>query len=91
MRGYLEAALTFCLLGCAHAHTEPQLIGTATMAPDHSIRLQLVSRECDGTLAHGDFVVQPNASNYAEILRHIGGLEPGQSKPVSPWPAPPCR
>ena len=85
------ATLSLFLLGCAHAQAEPQFVGTATMAQDHSIRMQLVSRECDGTIAHGDFVIQPNAPNYPEIVHHIGGLEPGQSKPVRPWPAPPCR
>lgn len=90
------------LLGCAQPapqpqpqsqpqrKAEPETIGTATMAQDGSIHMQIASRECDGSIAHGDFTVRPGEPQYAEIVRHAGGLAPGQSKPVPAWPEPPC-
>jgi hypothetical protein len=83
------AALSLLLLGCAHPEAQ-EYIGEATMAADRSVTLNLASRECDGTIAHGHFVYRPGDATYDEVVRHIGGLEPGQSKPVPPWPSPPC-
>lgn len=77
------------LAGCANAEG-PSFIGTATMSADQSINLKLVSRECDGTIVHGSPTYALTDPLYGEILEHIGGLEPGQTKPVPAWESPPC-
>lgn len=85
-------ALALLAAGCVHSPpAEPASIGTATMAPDRSFTLDIASKECNGMIAHGHFVYAPGDPHYAEVIGHIGGLEPGQSKPVPPWPAPPCK
>ncbi len=91
-------ALVFFLWSCAQSlpgditpTRTGDIIGEATMTEDRSIRMQLVSYGCDGIIAHGQLVVSPTDPSYAETLRHIGGLEPGQTKPVPAWPTPPCR
>jgi hypothetical protein len=64
----------------------PSSIGSATMKPDGTIVLQL--RATDGTGIVGDSRVEyaPSHAQYADVLKHLGGLKPGQEKPVPPWP-----
>lgn len=63
-----------------------QSVGSATMKPDRTIVLQLRATGPGGMV--GDSVVEypPSHPNYAEVLQHLGGLEPGQEKLVPPWP-----
>jgi hypothetical protein len=35
----------------------------------------------DGVLTY-----PPSDSHYAEILQHLGGMNPGETKSVRPWP-----
>lgn len=76
------------MLGAASA-AEPAAIGTATMAPDGTITLQLRAELPGGGIGEGVLVYPPNHPQYREILAHIGGLRPGETKPVPPWPDPP--
>ena len=59
-------------------------IGVATMAADGTITMQLRSLP-PGPVAEGILVYRPDDARYAEILRHLDGLVPGESKPVPPW------
>ncbi len=61
-------------------------IGVARLDEDGSIVLDL--RATDGRGIVGDArIVYPKAHpRYREVLEHLGGLEPGRSKPVPPWP-----
>ena len=89
-------ALALLLAGCSSRAPEfratqtGDIIGTATMADDRVIQMELVSFGCDGMIAHGRIAVPPSDPRYAEYLQHLGGLEPGQTKPVPAWPTPPC-
>jgi hypothetical protein len=60
-------------------------IGTATMEPDGTIVLML---RAEGSGAVGDALLKyPRGhKQYDEILQHLGGLRPGETKPVSPFP-----
>ena len=62
-------------------------IGSATMQADGTIVLQL--RATDGTGMRGDarLTYPPGHAEYQKILAHLGGLKPGEDKPVPPWPA----
>jgi hypothetical protein len=55
-------------------------IGTATMTEDGTITLDLRAG------AHGRLVYRKGDKGYAEVLNHLGGLKPGESKLVRPWP-----
>jgi len=61
-------------------------IGSATMQTDGTIVLQL--RATDGTGMRGDgrLTYPPGHPQYQKILAHLGGLLPGEEKPVPPWP-----
>ena len=61
-------------------------IGSATMQADGTIVLQL--RATDGSGMRGDarLTYPPGHPQYQKILAHLGGLRPGEEKPVPPWP-----
>lgn len=61
-------------------------IGVATMQDDRTIVLRLRAETEDGATGEGYFTYAPDDENYESVLGHVGGLEPGQSKPVPPWP-----
>jgi hypothetical protein len=61
-------------------------IGVATME-DGTIALQLRAEGPQHDVI-GDARLRypPHQPQYEEILKHLGGLEKSQTKPVSPWP-----
>lgn len=63
----------------------PASIGSATMKPDGTIQL-LLRAEGGGAVGDALLTYPKTHPQYAEILRHLGGLKPGQSKPVPPFP-----
>lgn len=58
-------------------------IGSATMLADGTIVMDL---RATGP-GIGDTRVQypPTSPHYAEVLRHLGGMRPGETKLVPPW------
>jgi hypothetical protein len=80
-RAAVGAALGLPL--AARAQTAP--IGTARMAPDGTIILDLVART-GGAVGQGRITYPPGHPQYETILRHLGGLRPGEEKPVPPFP-----
>ena len=55
------------------------------MLTDGTIVLDLRASE-GGNVGHGRFTYPPDHPQYAMILRHLGGLRPGESKLVPPFP-----
>lgn len=70
----------------AKAAAEQKSIGTATMTPDGVIILDLRSDWHIASKSEARYVYPPNHKRYAEVLQHLGGLKPGEKKPVAPWP-----
>jgi hypothetical protein len=64
---------------------QEQYIGTAVMDDDRIITLKLHAKTPGGDYGHSVFYVRPSDRNYAETIEHLGGIEPGQKKPVRPW------
>ncbi len=60
-------------------------IGLATMEEDGTIVLQLRAEGAGGELGDALLRYAPGHPQYEGILKHLGGLERGQSKPVPPW------
>ncbi len=79
---------------CRAAHVEPSgsyrvaaaSIGVATMGPDGTIELRLRATGPGGMVGEGFLTYSPSDPQYAGVLRHLGGLKPGESKSVPPWP-----
>jgi hypothetical protein len=55
------------------------------MQKDGSLVLQLRAEGPGGMLGDSRIVYAPTDPNYQAVLAHLGGLEPGESKPVPPW------
>ena len=71
------------------AATEPVTsIGMATMDADGTIVLYLRAT-APGVVGDGLVRYRPGDKDYDAVLKHLGGLRPGESKPVPPWPASP--
>jgi hypothetical protein len=60
-------------------------IGRATMEPNGTIVLQL--REVRPVGIVGDALLRypPDHPQYRSVLEHLGGMRPGENKPVPPW------
>jgi hypothetical protein len=65
----------------------PEFIGMASMSSDGTVTLHL-TRTADGQFADATFTYGTDDPKYREILAHVGGLKPGETKPVKPWPDP---
>src|SRR5262249_17321006 len=63
-----------------------ETIGTARMNDDRTIQLRL--RTLTGEALHGEAQLEYGSDHpqYQAILDHLGGLDPGQTKLVAPWP-----
>jgi hypothetical protein len=85
------AALTVGVLsGCGSDHTvseTPASIGQATMLADGTIHLMLRAEGPGGAVGDAMFILRPGMQNYEATVVHVGGLRPGESKSVPPWPA----
>lgn len=63
----------------------PDSIGVATMRPDGTIVLELRA-EGGGAIGDGSIEYAPSDADYRYVLDHLGGLRPGEQKPVPPFP-----
>ena len=61
-------------------------IGSAKMKEDGTLVLMLRAEGPGGTIGDAMIVYKPDDPKYQETLEHIGGLKPGEEKPVPPWP-----
>lgn len=79
-----ESRLTLLESKAANA-MEQNSIGSARMAADGTISLYL---RATGPGVVGDSIVEyrPGDLQYDSVRRHLGGIQPGQEKPVPPWP-----
>jgi len=72
-----------------HVQTD-DFIGFAKMEADGTLILQLYAYLDDNDKSKGHalgyFRYPPDHPDYADILRHVGAIAPGEGKPVRPWP-----
>ncbi|WP_024506534.1 hypothetical protein [Bradyrhizobium sp. ARR65] len=58
--------------------------GTATMQDDRSLVLHL-RLTSDGKEINDTLIYKSTDRGYDNVLRHLGGLRPGDTKSFSPW------
>ena len=63
-------------------------IGTAKMLADGTLVLTLRA-ETGSAVGHAEFQYAKDDPEYARILKHIGGIKPGEGKPVRAFSASP--
>lgn len=61
-------------------------IGVATMQADGTIILDLRATDGAGAIGDARLVYGKDHEDYQMVLDHLGGLAPGESKPVPPFP-----
>lgn len=84
--GVAMSTLQLAVSAPAEAQSPPkvQFIGMASMSDDGTVTLRLTMTS-DGKPADAVIIYKVGDPRYEEILRHIGGLRPGQIKPVPSW------
>ncbi len=55
------------------------------MSADRTITLRLRAQDGRGATGDGVLVYRTGSRDLEEVLGHIGGLKPGEPKPVPPW------
>lgn len=65
-------------------------IGIATIDRRGTLRLQLRSVQCDGTITEGLYDVAPTDKTYRETLAWVGPIPPGGEKPLYAKDVKPC-
>src|SRR5262249_34949624 len=82
------SAILVALPATAVAAEDPgptQSVGVATMLANGTILIG-VGGDGPGSRAQAVLEIHPGDSNYQMILDHVGGLKPGETKPIPPWP-----
>lgn len=72
-------------LNAGSDNTKVQSIGEAWLEKDGGITLSLRS-DAYGAPISAMFTYKTNDRDYAKILKHLGGLKPGEVKDVPPFP-----
>jgi hypothetical protein len=62
-----------------------ETIGTATMLQDGTLVLD-VRAMGPGMVGDARLTYPPTHANYAEVKKHLGAVQPGQTVPVKPFP-----
>jgi hypothetical protein len=64
----------------------PASIGSATMTADGTIVLQLRATGPGPAIGDALILYPKGHAKYDEVLKHLGGLKPGEAKPCPPFP-----
>ena len=82
------AALLVAISGGALAAENPApapSVGVAKMLEDGTILIGIRGSAPDGPL-QAVLMIEPGDTNYQQIIDHVGGLKPGETKSIPPWP-----
>jgi hypothetical protein len=83
--GVLAAFFAPARIDNAEAAEQRGSIGQATMQPDGTIVLRLRAEGPGGMRGDGLFRYPPDHPQYRSVLHHLGGMRPGENKPVPAW------
>ena len=82
------AALLLACSGDVLAAEDPDpapSVGVARMLENGTILVGIRGPGPDGPL-QAVLMVEPGDTNYQQIIDHVGGLKPGETKSIPPWP-----
>ena len=66
----------------------PASVGSAEMEKDGTLRLMLRTETADGMVGEMTMAVPRGDPRYAGFVAHLGGMKPGDAKPIPPFPEP---
>jgi hypothetical protein len=72
------------VLAAENPASEPS-VGVARMLESGTILIGIRGPGVDGPL-QAVLMVEPGDTNYQQIIDHVGGLKPGETKSIPPWP-----
>jgi hypothetical protein len=94
MKRTLLAIVALCIAGAStaqdvkpsaqDARASMPYLGTAAMSDDGTLSLHLRSTS-DGKPAGDTLTYKVSDRAYDNVLRHLGGLNPGETKEFRPW------
>lgn len=64
----------------------PASIGAARMLDDGTLVLDLRAEDASGRRGDARRVYTKDHPRYRAVLDHLGGMKPGETKLVPPWP-----
>lgn len=63
-------------------------VGSAEMDKDGTLRLMLRTETADGMIGEMTMTVPRGDPRHAGFVAHLGGMKPGDAKPIPPFPEP---
>jgi hypothetical protein len=63
-------------------------IGTIKMNAERRIELRLRADGPNGERGESVLTYDPGDTDYDDVIKHVGGISPGETKAVPPWPEP---
>ena len=85
----LFLAISGDVLAAENPASEPS-VGVARMLENGTILVGIRGPGPGGPL-QAVLMVEPGDTNYQQIIDHVGGLKPGETKSIPPWPDQPPR
>ncbi len=85
MRRWMAAGIVLAITSVMAQTPLPSSIGVATMSNDGTITLRLRAEGPGGAIGDGNITYKRGDPQYEEVLHHVGGLKPGETKLVPPW------
>lgn len=72
------------------AKPQPDNVGSAYMQDDGTLEMSLRTETDDGMIGEAFLVIPPSDARYADMVAHLGGIKPGEGRPIPPF-APPAE
>lgn len=69
------------------ARPQPENVGSAYMQPDGTLEMSLRTETEDGTIGEALLVIPKGDPRYADMVKHLGGIGPGEGRTIPPFPA----
>lgn len=66
----------------------PASVGMAEMKDDGTLYLHLRTETGDGTVGEALMIVPKDDKRYRDMLDHLSGMKPGETRPIPPFPEP---
>jgi len=63
----------------------PRSIGVVWMERDRSIVVKLRAEGPDGIIGDAQFIFKRRSPRYEQVMRYLGGMNPGEARPVYEW------
>ncbi|MGE0385110.1 MAG: hypothetical protein AB7Q97_10300 [Gammaproteobacteria bacterium] len=77
--------------GAQNMAEKPEYIGMAKAAQDGTISMMLRATTPGGAVGEAVLTYKPDDPKYPEIVKHLGGIKPGETKPVPAFPDEPAK